>query len=161
VTESEPPDDVDQEILDLLRRNARLSAAEIARRVNLTDSAVRRRISNLEKDGTIAGYTIAVDHDKVGPTVEAYIELVFAGNTNVHTFLREAIKRPEVREAMTITGEADALLRVRVKQLPELRNLVMDLRTSGPVQGSNTRVVMGRWWHGAVDAGDMSDAPES
>jgi Lrp/AsnC family leucine-responsive transcriptional regulator len=158
VTEFDPPDDVDQEILALLRRNARLSAAEIARRVNLTDSAVRRRISNLEKSGTIAGYTISIDADKVGPTVEAYIELVFAGNTNVHSFLGDAIRRPEVREAMTITGESDALLRVRVKALPELRHLVMDLRTSGPIMGTNTRVVMGRWWHGAAGTDDV---PES
>jgi Lrp/AsnC family transcriptional regulator, leucine-responsive regulatory protein len=142
-------DDVDRQILDLLRRNARQSAAEVAKHVSLTGSAVRRRISALEQSGVIAGYTVAIDHDKLDASVEAYVELTLDGAADVHEFLHDAIKRPEVREAMTIAGDLDALLRVRVRTTPELRKLVMDLRRSGPVRGSKTRIVIGRWWHGA------------
>jgi Lrp/AsnC family transcriptional regulator, leucine-responsive regulatory protein len=150
VTTPDPVDDVDRRILDCLRMNARESAADIAKRVNLTPSAVRRRIAGLEKAGVITGYTVAINHDLVGASVEAYIELSFAGNADVHSILADAMRRPQVREAMTIAGDLDALLRVRVRNLAELREIVMALRTSGPVTGSRTRVVLGRWWHGSV-----------
>lgn len=46
--------------------------------------------------------------------------------------------------------EADALVRVRVRDLPHLREVVMALRTNGPVTASRTRVILGRWWHGST-----------
>ncbi len=160
MSQPEPVDDIDRRILDCLRTNARASAADIASRVNLTDSAVRRRIASLEKSGVITGYTVAINHDLVGGSVEAYIELSFAGNADVHAILAEAMRRPQVREAMTIAGDLDALLRVRVRNLAELREIVMALRTSGPVTGSRTRIVLGRWWHGSIKEPATSDERE-
>jgi Lrp/AsnC family transcriptional regulator, leucine-responsive regulatory protein len=147
--EGELLDEVDSAILDLLRQNARLPAATIAGRVNLTAGAVRRRIARLESRGVIDRYTVAVNHDKIGASIEAYIELSFAGGADVHSILRSAMRREEVREAMTIAGDVDALVRVRVRDLAELREAVVYLRTVGPVTGSRTRIVLGRWWHGA------------
>jgi Lrp/AsnC family leucine-responsive transcriptional regulator len=154
VTEPAPLDDIDQRILDRLRENARESAAAIGRHVNLTAGAVRRRIARLERCGVIDRYTIAINHDKLGSSIEAYVELSFTGDANVdahvHTILKNAMKRPEVREAMMITGETDALVGIRVRDVPHLRQVVMDLRTSGQVTGCNTRVILRRWWHGAA-----------
>jgi DNA-binding Lrp family transcriptional regulator len=150
VSGPEPLDDIDLAILERLRRNAREPAAAIAKHVNLTAGAVGRRITRLEKRGVISGYTIAINHDMIGSTIEAYIELTFVGNADVHAILADAIERPEVREAMTIDGDTDALLRVRVRNMKELRQAIMDLRTSGPVTGSKTRIVLGRWWHGSA-----------
>jgi Lrp/AsnC family transcriptional regulator, leucine-responsive regulatory protein len=67
------------------------------------------------------------------------------------------MQRPEVREAMTITGETDALVRIRVSDLPHLRQVVMGLRTSRQVIACQTRVILGRWWHGSArpDGGEQ------
>lgn len=143
-------DDSDREILECLRANARESSAAIAQRVSLSPPAVRRRITRLEEIGVISGYTVAINHDLIGSSIEAYIELSFAGDANVHAVLANAMERTEVREAMTMAGEPDALLRVRVNNLAHLRQIVMDLRTSGPVNGSRTMIVLGRWWHGSA-----------
>lgn len=154
MTEPETLDDIDRQILDRLRRNAREPASKIASHVGLTASAVRRRIARLETSGVIDGYTVAINHDRIGASTEAYVELTFAGDADVHEILRDAIRRPEVREAMTIAGDPDALVRLRVKDLADLRRAVMELRTSGQVTGSKTRIVLGRWWHGSAHTDD-------
>lgn len=59
-------DPIDERILEELRHDARLPTAELARRVNLSRNAVRQRIERLEREGSIAGYTIAL-----GPDVDA------------------------------------------------------------------------------------------
>jgi Lrp/AsnC family leucine-responsive transcriptional regulator len=151
IGQPEPLDEIDRSILDRLRVNARERSEAIGKHVNLTASAVRRRIARLEQRRVISGYTVAIDHDRLGSSsIEAYIELSFVGNADVHAILQDAIGRPEVREAMTIAGDTDALLRVRVGDLAQLRQVITELRTSGPVTGSKTRIVLGRWWHGSV-----------
>jgi Lrp/AsnC family leucine-responsive transcriptional regulator len=143
-------DDIDRKILAHLTKNARQPAAAIAAHVDLTPSAVRRRVARLERLGVIAGYTVVLDHDRVGPSVEAYVELTFTGDTNVHALLIDALKRSEVREASTIAGDPDAIVRVRVDDLDQLRKVVTDLRQSGSVTGSKTLVVLGRLRHASV-----------
>jgi Lrp/AsnC family leucine-responsive transcriptional regulator len=150
VTAPEPLDDIDRRILDHLLRNAREPASSIAKDVNLTASAVRRRIARLERGGVIDRYTVSIKHDELGASIEAFVELSFAGDANVHTILKHLMQRPEVREAMTITGPTDALVRIRVRDLPHLREVVMDLRTSGQVIACQTRVILGRYWHGSA-----------
>lgn len=138
-------DEVDHAILERLRRNGRASAASIATKVNLTDTAVRRRIKALEDSGVIAGYTIAVNHDRVGVGIEAYVEFTFPGDTDVHAAIERAASHPSVREAMTVSGGTDALVLLRVHDIGSLRRTVMELRADIGATSSDTRIVLGRW----------------
>lgn len=147
MTGPERLDDIDLTILDLLRDNARQTAAAIAPRVNLTPSAVRRRIARLEEREVIDHYTVVLDHDKVGPSVEAYVELTFEGGADVQAILRDAVKCPEVREASTLAGDPDALVRLRVRDSDHLRDTVMKLRQMKSVTGSKTLFALGRLRH--------------
>jgi len=147
-------DEKDLVILKRLEDRPRERATDIAEHVDLTPTAVRRRIERLERLDVIRG--LMIDYDKLAPhVVEAFVELSFPGNENVDEKLREALTRPEVREAMTLAGEPDALVRVRVPDLPALRRVALDLRKIGNVTGSNTHIVLGRWPGGAArsDAG--------
>jgi len=140
-------DETDQRILSLLGDNAREKASEMAGRLNISASAVRRRIARLEESGVIAKYTAVLDHDKVGSSVEAYVELTFEGGADVQAILREAVERPEVREASTLAGDPDAIVRVRVKDAEHLRDTVTRLRQMASVTGSKTLVALGRMRH--------------
>lgn len=146
-------DDIDALILERLRENAREPATSIAKHVSLTAGAVRRRIERLERLGVIEGYTVVVDYDKGATSIEAYIELSFAGESDVHSSLENAMRQPEVREAMTIAGDPDALVRVCVRDLHHLREVVMGLRTIGSVTGSTTKIVLGRRHRGTRSVG--------
>jgi len=143
-------DEEDHKILTCLRANARESAEDIGKQVHLAGGTVRRRITRLEKLGVITGYTVALNHDLLGSSMEAYIQLSFAGTADVHAILEGVMDRPEVREAMTMAGGPDALLRVRVGDQMHLRQVVADLRTTvESLERTQTMIVLGRYWHGA------------
>jgi Lrp/AsnC family transcriptional regulator, leucine-responsive regulatory protein len=141
----ETVDETDRAIIDLLREDARRTVSDIAGRVNLSPAPVKRRIDRLEKLGVIAGYTVVLDHQKVGPSIEAYTELRFSGDTDVDDILHSAAGLPEVLEVMAIAGDPDALVRVRVEDMDHLQRVVNELRRSGSVTGTKTLIVLGRW----------------
>ncbi|MFX5937703.1 AsnC family transcriptional regulator, partial [Acinetobacter baumannii] len=53
-----PVDDIDRQLLGLLRDNARTSVATLARKLRVARGTVQNRLARLENDGTIVGYTV-------------------------------------------------------------------------------------------------------
>lgn len=136
-------DSVDEQILDLLTRDGRLPASEIGRRVGLSPAAAKRRIDRLERSGVIAGYRAVLDHAKLGTRIEAFVELRFAGATQVDDIEGTVAGIPEVVEAFTTAGDPDALVRVRAHDLDHLKRIVDRIRRSGKVTGTKTLIVLG------------------
>lgn len=135
-------DATDQRMIDLLVADARLSASEIGRRVGLSPAAAKRRIDRLEATGVITGYHAALDHGKLGGTIEAFVELRFAGTTQVDD-IEGTADIPEVIEAYTTAGDPDALVRIRVHDVAHLKRVVDRIRRSGRVTGTKTLIVLG------------------
>ena len=105
-------DAVDEKIIILLVEDARRSFADIGGRVGLTASAVKRRVDRLRSGGAIGGFTVRLEPGALGWTVEGYVELYCRASTSPQA-IRAAVERfPEVVDASTISGEADALLRI-------------------------------------------------
>ncbi|MER7178346.1 Lrp/AsnC family transcriptional regulator [Streptomyces hyaluromycini] len=142
---TEHVDSVDSMIIDLLVQDGRRTVTEIADHVSLSPSAVKRRIDRLERVGVIAGYTVILDHNKLGSGFEAFVELRFAGDVKVEMITMAATSVPEVLEVFTVAGDPDALVRVRVSGVQHLRDVIDRLRRSGPVIGTKTLMVLGAW----------------
>lgn len=105
-------DRVDEQIIVLLVDDARRSFADIGARVGLSASAARRRVDRLREGGAITGFTVRLDPGALGWTIEGYVELYCRMRTPPAT-IRAAVKRfPEVVDASTVSGEADAVLRI-------------------------------------------------
>lgn len=138
-------DSVDEQILDLLTRDGRLPASEIGRRVGLSPAAAKRRIDRLERSGVIAGYRAVLDHAKLGTRIEAFVELRFAGATQVDDIEGTVAGIPEVVEAFTTAGDPDALVWFRVKDVADLTRVIDLLRRSGRVVGTKTLMVLDTW----------------
>jgi Lrp/AsnC family transcriptional regulator, leucine-responsive regulatory protein len=138
-------DDVDRRILALLQQDARRTITDVAEHVNLSPAPVKRRIERLERTGVIAGYTVQLDHRKLGPSVEAFTELRFAGDTDVDRILETAREIPEVQELFTTAGDPDALARIRVEDVAHLKQVINRLRRSGRVTGTKTLMVLDTW----------------
>lgn len=138
-------DDVDRGILALLRADARRTIADIAERVSLSPAPVKRRIDRLERLGVIAGYTVVLDHGKIGSSIEAFTELRFAGDTDVDRIMQTARAIPEVQELFTTAGDPDALARIRVEDMEHLKQVVNRLRRSGSITGTKTLMVLDAW----------------
>jgi DNA-binding Lrp family transcriptional regulator len=138
-------DELDQRIIDLLRDDARRTITDIAARVNLSPAPVKRRIDRLEQLGVITGYTVSVDHALIGPTIDAFTELRFAGDADIDEILAAVEEIPEIREVFTMAGDPDALLRIRVDDVEHLKAVVNRLRRTGRVTGTKTLMVLDRW----------------
>ena len=138
-------DDTDRRILELLREDARRTIADIATHVNLSPAPVKRRIDRLEQLGVIAGYTVLLDHAKIGPSIDAFTELRIAGDADIDAILDAVRRLPEVREVFTIAGDTDALIRIRVDDVEHLQHVVKGLRRIGRVTGTKTLMVLERW----------------
>lgn len=135
-------DSIDDAIISLLSADARLSASEIGRRVGLSPAATKRRIDRLEDTGVITGYHAALDRSKIDGSVEAFIELRFAGETQVDD-IENTASISGVIEAFTTAGDPDAIARIRVEDLEHLKHVVDRIRRTGRVTGTKTLIVLG------------------
>lgn len=145
-----PPllDPTDRQIINVLTQDARRSASEVGRLVGLSPPAAKRRINRLETAGLIRGYTLILDHQLAGEHIEAFIELRFAPGTQVDEIDTAVTNLTEVVESFTLAGDPDALVRVRVRDLEHLKNVVDQIRRGrrgGPkVLTTRTVIVLGR-----------------
>jgi Lrp/AsnC family transcriptional regulator, leucine-responsive regulatory protein len=135
-------DATDERILSLLAEDGRRSASEIGRRVGLSPAAAKRRIDRLEETGVVTGYTANIDYAQLGGLIEAFIELRFAGSTQVDDIDRTFTDMPEVVEAFTTAGDPDALARIRVRDLDHLKRVVDQIRRTGRVTGTKSLIVL-------------------
>jgi Lrp/AsnC family transcriptional regulator, leucine-responsive regulatory protein len=143
----EPIDGTDRRILDALQRDGRISNVSLAEEVNLSPSPCLRRLKRLEENGVIAGYRAVLDHAKLGSQIEAFIELRFAGATQVDDIEGAVAGLPEVVEAFTTAGDPDALVRLRATDLDHLKRVVDRIRRTGKVTGTKTLIVLGSARH--------------
>ena len=110
--------------------------------IMLSPAGAKRRIDRLEAADIITGYRAVIDHGKLNGTIEAFIELRFAGATQVDD-IESAADIPEVIEAFTAAGDPDALARIRVHDLEHLKRVVDRIRRTGRVTGTKTLIVLG------------------
>ena len=137
-------DDIDRKILAFLIEDGRRTYDDIARRVALSAPAVKRRVDRLLARGALQGFTAVVDHNALGDHTEALIELFYAPGTLLDAVTDTLRRHPEVVEAWSVTGEADAIARVRTQNNADLERLIMDLQRDGHVVRTRSQVVMSR-----------------
>jgi Lrp/AsnC family leucine-responsive transcriptional regulator len=140
-------DTIDRQILALLVEDARRTYDDIAGRVALSAPAVKRRVDRLRREGALRGFTAVVDHVALGDLTEALLELFFAPGTPLEQVAETLRAYPEVVEAWSVTGEADAIARVRTRDNSDLERLIMDLQRDGLVQRTRSQVVLSRLVH--------------
>lgn len=135
-------DDIDRRILALLVEDGRRTYDDVAGRVTLSAPAVKRRVDRMRRDGVLKTFTAVVDHAALGATTEALIELFFAPGTLLDSVAVILRRHPEVVEAWSVTGEADAIARVRTADNGDLERLIMELQRDGLVLRTNSQVIL-------------------
>jgi DNA-binding Lrp family transcriptional regulator len=135
-------DELNRQILALLVEDGRRSYDDIARRVSLSAPAVKRRVDRMRADGAIRGFSALVDPEAFGWRTEALVELFYAPGTQLHEVATSLARHPEVVEAWSVTGDADAIARVRTVDNADLERLIADLQRGGQVVRTRSQVVM-------------------
>lgn len=97
--------------------------AELGRRVGLSAPAVAERVQRLERTGVITGYRTEVDAAALGLPLEAIIR-VRPGPSQLRRIAEIAERTPEVVECLRITGEDCFLIRVHLRSIEQLEDVV-------------------------------------
>jgi Lrp/AsnC family transcriptional regulator, leucine-responsive regulatory protein len=116
-------DDVDHLLIEELQRDARLSLAELGRRVGLTPPAVADRLRRLEDQGTITGYAARIDPRALGFSLTAVVRIRPAPRM-IAKVADLARATPEVVECLRITGEDCFIMRLHVRDVEHLEELI-------------------------------------
>ena len=123
-------DDIDWKILKELQINARISFAELGRRVGLTTPAVIERIRKMEDALIITGYRVEIDTAKVGLGITAFIRMSITGVDYSH-IIEVANDSAEVLECHRGTGNDSFIMKVAVADVGHLQTLIDKLTPYG------------------------------
>lgn len=117
-------------LLQALQQDARLSYADLGRRVGLSPSATAERMRRMEEDGIIRGYTVEIDREALGLPILAYIRMTCDGQ-RYQPFLKFVHTLPEVRECHHVTGGEAFILQVATASIAELEHTIERLLPYG------------------------------
>ena len=121
MTEVSEFDACDDRILAELQRDARITMAELGRRVHLSQPAVTERVRKLESSGVIKGYRAEVDLGRLGYGIRAIIRVARAEYARVVKLIGQT---PEVINAYNVTGEDSWVLEIAVIDVQHLDAVV-------------------------------------
>jgi DNA-binding Lrp family transcriptional regulator len=136
-------DAVDERLLALLKTDARLSMADLGRRVGLSRTATLARVRRLEEAGAIRGY-----HAEVGiAAAEAHVARigVVLQTPDVAAYVRRLLSIPEVSEAETVAGEFDLMVRVSTATAADLDRILDRINGWRETVRTTTFVVLKRY----------------
>ena len=149
--------DTDRRIVQTLQDDGRATFAEIAKRVGLSPAAVHERVKKLEARGVITGYHAAVDPDKIGAGVTAYVLVSQAAGPRGH--LEETFARmPWIEECHHIAGEESILIKVRAESTRVLEHLIWEVRALESVERTKTVIVLATVFEGRPVVAMTDDA---
>ena len=116
-------DAINLRILEELQADARLTMAELGRRVSLSPPAVAERVQRLERAGVIRGYHAAVDPKAVGYPIAAVVR-VRPASRQLHKIPEVARELPEVVECYRITGEDCFFVKLHLRSMEDLEGIL-------------------------------------
>lgn len=107
-------DATDQQILECLRKDGRISNAELAARVHRSESACHRRVRRLEQAGVIEGYSAVINQAAIGKPANIFVEVTLAstGEDTLNAFEESVRACEDVVTCYFMTGDADYLLHI-------------------------------------------------
>ena len=136
---------VDRKIVALLQEDGRLTNAELAASVSLSQSACHRRVKRLEDVGVIAGYGAFVDRSKVGLSVMGHVSVKMESHSEdlLRSFVKGVEAIDEVVTCYAISGGGDYLLTVVAKDMDAFANVALKKIVHLPgVKDSTTNFVL-------------------
>jgi Lrp/AsnC family leucine-responsive transcriptional regulator len=134
-------DDRDLAIVAALQEDARATYSDVAGRIGMSQSAVHDRVRKLESAGVIRGYRAVVAPEALGLFVTALVAATPLDPSQPDDLPERVRGFPEVEDCLSVAGEANYILKVRVRTTTHLEELIRRLRERGGVQTRTTIVL--------------------
>ena len=132
-------DATDQELLSLLRRNARTSVATLASKLGVSRGTVSNRITKLEDGGIIVGYTVRLRPDAQPTEISAWMSVAVAGN-ETRAVIARLLGEPGVACLHDTNGRWDLLAELRAANLAELSHVLERIRLIRGISSTETSI---------------------
>ena len=139
-------DSTDRKILAILQEDASLAVADIAKRVNLSQTPCWRRIQKLTDDGVITKRVALLDPDAIGLGLTVFVEIETGDHSKEWTtrFAETINSMPEVMEIYRMAGEVDYMLRITVPNMAAVDEFYQRLIDRVPLKNVTSRFAMER-----------------
>ncbi len=139
-------DQTDLKILAILQEDASLAVAEVASRVNLSQTPCWRRIQRLQAAGVIRKTVAILDPEKVGFGLTIFVEVEAADHTPdwLRSFADAVAAMPEVMDVYRMAGDVDYLLRIAVANMQQYDEFYKRLIGAVPLKNVTSRFAMER-----------------
>ena len=135
-------DKIDIQILEILQRDGRTSASDIAKAVELSVPAIGERIKKLSGKKFIKKHTTILGHKEAGLDLTAYVFIVSEHSDHYDKFVRKTTESTAVMECHSITGGGSHILKVRVKNSQALEDLLYEIQNWPGVSRTQSNVVL-------------------
>ena len=135
-------DEKDKLILSLLQKDGRMTASEMAEKVDLSVPAVTERIRKLTEGSVLKEFRAVLEAKKVDYDVTAYILLDMSSSNSYGDMVQYAQDNDEVLECHSITGEGSHILKVRTHDTSSLESLLRNIQSWPGVIRTHTMIVM-------------------
>lgn len=139
-------DRTDRKILAILQEDASISVAEIAARVNLSQTPCWRRIQKLEEAGVIQRRVALVDPEKLGLDLTIFVEIETGDHSRewLDDFARSLSEMPEVMDVYRMAGNVDYLLRISARNMAAYDQFYQKLISTVALKNVTSRFAMER-----------------
>jgi Lrp/AsnC family transcriptional regulator, leucine-responsive regulatory protein len=135
-------DEIDSEILRMLREDGRLSWRDLGAAVGLSANAAADRVRRLRRAGVITGFVALVDPAAGGRTLEALVGVTVRQDVDSDDFATSVARLEQVIEVLHLTGAPDYQLRVACRDTAELDALLRALRVSHGAADTDTTIIL-------------------
>ena len=134
-------DDRDRQLIAMLRENARIPTAELARRLGLSRTTVQARLERLERGGVIAGYSVRLADEVERGLIRAHVLVTILPRTapRIEAELRAM---PEVRTLHSVSGSFDLIAIVEAASIGELDKLIDRIGTLEGVEKTLSSIIL-------------------
>src|SRR6267154_3292082 len=134
-------DDLDRKLIGLLRENARVPAASLAKSLKVARGTVQNRLAKLERDGIIAGYTIRLRPKIDEQGIVALMTIAVEGN-RIEPVLRTLRGDPAIVTLYTTNGRWDLVAEIRADTLQSFDEVLGRIRRVEGISGTETSLLL-------------------
>ncbi len=134
-------DSTDRQLLSLLRDDARVSVATMAKTLGVARGTVQNRLARLEADGTIVGYTVKLRPQSEEQSIRALMTVAVEGN-RTDEVLRALRGDPAVRALHTTNGRWDIVAELRTESLEAVDKVLGRIRLIDGISNTETSLLL-------------------
>jgi len=142
-------DEIDEEIIKILQENAKTSYREIKDKLNISIGTIHNRISKLEENKIIEGYTLKLNNEKLGYKLTFLIRINIDGK-HTQEILDEISSKPEICSVFHTTGEQSAALICRFKEAQDVHNFIRELNEKEFITKTNSNMVLKEYKNSSI-----------